>query len=288
MRQPSKKTALITGASRNIGKAISYSLSSEVTDLICCARNQQDLDILVGKLTSRTCTAHAFAIDLTQSRSVFKLIGWMSDRNLSPDILVHNLGGSLGFADPLCSDEEFSKVWRYNVGIGIELNRHIIPKMCERKYGRIVHLSTLSARTYTGNLPYVSAKCALEGYVKTASKHFAKDNVLTMLSYGLVDLEGRFFQLEQSQFIRYMKDHISTHRMVSPEEVAEAVKFLCSNSTNPWWALYYQLTEVGSNMHLELPEYTGFEIVKATDFQKLDELRDQVFGILKKFSNWVR
>ena len=235
MRQPSKKTALITGASRNIGKAISYSLSSEVTDLICCARNQQDLDILVGKLTSRTCTAHAFAIDLTQSHSVLKLIGWMSDRNLSPDILVHNLGGSLGFADPLCSDEEFSKVWRYNVGIGIELNRHIIPQMCERKYGRIVHLSTLSARTYTGNLPYVSAKCALEGYVKTASKHFAKDNVLiNAVAPGLVDLEGRFFsnlkKTEPERFIRYMKDHISTHRMVSPEEVAEAVKFLCSNS----------------------------------------------------------
>ena len=176
--------------------------------------------------------AHALSLDLMESNGVKDLISWLDKKNLAPDIIVHNLGGSLGVKDVLSDQSAFAKVWKFNVGIGVEINRHFIPKMCDKNYGRIVHISTLSAKLHTGNLPYVSAKCALEGYVKNISKKFAKHNVLiNAVAPGLVDLPGRYYTelkvRDPVMLQQYFDDHLPLGRMINPSDVADVVKFLC-------------------------------------------------------------
>lgn len=155
----------------------------------------------------------------------------------SLSIMVHNLGGSAGVIQAMASSEDWKKVWHFNVGIAHELNRMFIPAMVERRWGRIVHLSTLSTRTYTGYAAYVSAKCALDGYVKTVSREVSQHNViLAAVAPGAVLIEGRYFaKLQQenpSGIDDYFKNHLAIRRLGKPEDVAAAVVFLCSDQAS--------------------------------------------------------
>ena len=62
------------------------------------------------------------------------------------DIVIHNVGGALGFKNPLGPIDQWNKVWYFNAGIAIEMNALLIPKMIENNWGRIVHISSISAK----------------------------------------------------------------------------------------------------------------------------------------------
>ena len=147
--------------------------------------------------------------------------------------MVHNLGGSFGLpAFSLVPD--WQKVWYFNVGIGHELNCAFIPSMIEKHWGRIVHLSTLSTRTYTGYPPYVSAKCALDGYVKSMGRQVAKDNVIiSAVAPGAIYSEGRYFAKLQDEnrpeLQTYFDNFLPSRRLGRGDDIAPVVAFLCSD-----------------------------------------------------------
>ena len=89
------------------------------------------------------------ALDLMAEGGVQKLADTIKEiGNL--DIIVHNLGGSLQIQQVFAPTDDWKKVWQFNVGICQDLNRIFVPPMVERRWGRIVHLSTLSTTTYSG------------------------------------------------------------------------------------------------------------------------------------------
>ena len=162
-------------------------------------------------------------------------LGEQIERLGALDIMVHNLGGSAmvfpGLAAPV---EDWKKVWHFNVGVGHELNRMFIPKMADRKWGRVVHLSTLSTYTYNGYAAYVSAKCALDGYVKTVSREVSKDNVIvSAVAPGAIYSEGRHFAKLQKEnpaaLDSYFKEHLPIKRLGRAEDIAPVTAFLCSD-----------------------------------------------------------
>ena len=87
--------------------------------------------------------------------------------------------------------EEFADVWQFNIGIAHEINKELIPNIIKNKWGRIIHVSSLAAKTAKGYVPYVSAKFALEGYVKAMSKLLRTEKKSSLP--GLVELPNRFF-----------------------------------------------------------------------------------------------
>ena len=109
--------------------------------------------------------------------------------------------------------------------------------MIKRQWGRIVHLSTLSATTYQGHAAYVSAKCALEGYVKSVSREVSKDNViLSAVAPGAIYTEGRYFAKIQKEnpalLEEYLRAHLPIKRLGTTEDVGFAVAFLCSEQAS--------------------------------------------------------
>src|SRR5204863_8363218 len=171
------RLALVTGASKGIGKGIARALAHEGARLLLVARSQDKLEEVRKEIATVDASHHCYAIDLMAPGGVAQLIQTITQNHGVPDILVHNLGGSFGIP-ALAPVEDWQKVWYFNVGIGHELNRAFIPEMVKRRWGRIVHLSTLSTSTYNGYAPYVSAKCALDGYVKSVNREVSKDNVI--------------------------------------------------------------------------------------------------------------
>jgi len=229
------RLALVTGSSRGIGKGIARELAREGARVVLVARSADALEAV--RLGLPEPDRHrAFAIDLMEESGVGKLVEEIS--NLGDlDIIVHNLGGSAGVREVFASAEEWKKVWQFNVGIPVEINRLLIPGMVARRRGRIVHLSTLSTTTYQGAAAYVSAKCALEGYLKCVSREVSKDNViLSAVAPGAISLEGRYFaKIEQEKspaMDEYFNQHLPIRRFGKAEDVAAAVAYLCSEQAS--------------------------------------------------------
>ena len=227
------KIALVTGASRNIGRAIAVALAREGARLILVARSADALESLRKEIATPQRPHHCYAIDLMAPGGLAKLVEAITRDHGAPDIMVHNLGGSYSVFQTFASSDDWRNVWQYNLGIGHELNRAFIPAMRKKRWGRIVHLSTLSTKTFNGYAPHVAAKCAVDGYVNAVQREVAGDNVvICAVAPGAILIEGRHFaklQKENPAALQdYFKNHLPAHRLGTPEDVGGVVSFLCS------------------------------------------------------------
>jgi len=230
------RLALVTGASRGIGKAIAIELAREGATVVLVARTAEALEAVRQELPGGAQKHHAIALDLTTEDGPSVLAAKIND--IGPlDIIVHNLGGSHGVFKTFASAADWMKVWHFNVGIGHELNRLLIPAMIDRGWGRIVHLSTLSTYTFNGYAPYVSAKCALDGYVHTVNREVSKHNVIvSAVAPGAIYSEGRHFAKLQKEnpaaLDTYFDQHLPIRRLGQGEDIAPVVALLCSNQAS--------------------------------------------------------
>jgi 3-oxoacyl-[acyl-carrier protein] reductase len=227
------RIALVTGASRNIGLAISKALAAEGARVILIGRTKENLDAAKTDLPGPDGRHLFLQLDLQSKDALPRLRDALIGEFDSPDIVVHNLGGSLGITDPFSCTDRWQEVWQFNVGIAIALNGMLIPPMEANRWGRILHLSTLSTKTFNGNAPYMSAKCALEGYVKSISKIVCKNNVImNLIAPGAISLPGRYFGRLGSENIQllnqYFDNHLPIRRLGTPVEIARIAAFLCS------------------------------------------------------------
>jgi NAD(P)-dependent dehydrogenase (short-subunit alcohol dehydrogenase family) len=227
------KLALVTGASRNLGRGIALALAGEGARLILVARGRESLEELRKKIATPQCQHACYATDLMAPGAVAKLVESIRQDFGAPDIMVHNLGGSYAVTQTFAPADDWKNVWQYNLGIGHELNRAFIPEMVKKHWGRIVHLSTLSTKTGNGYAASVSAKFAVDGYVSTVNREVAKDNVvISAVAPGAIYTEGRHFaklQKENPAALQdYFKNHLPAHRLGTADDVGGVVAFLCS------------------------------------------------------------
>lgn len=230
------RLALVTGSSRGIGRAIALELAKEGARVVLVARSTEPLQAVKHELAGAPERHHAFALDLMTDGGVAHLCEEITKLG-ALDIMVHNLGGSNGVFKTFASSDDWKNVWQFNVGVSHELNRVFIPLMVQRRWGRVVHLSTLSTTTYNGYAAYVSAKCALDGYVKTVNREVSKDNVIvSAVAPGAIWSEGRHFaKLEKEDpaaLQDYFKNHLPINRLGRAEEIASVAAFLCSDQAS--------------------------------------------------------
>ncbi len=228
------RLALVTGASRGIGQALAKELAREGARVILVARSADALEAVRSQMTEPD-RHRAVAVDLMADVGVQKLTDTINQLG-NLDIMVHNLGGSLQIQPVFAPTDDWKKVWQFNVGISQQLNRNLVPPMVERRWGRIVHVSTLSTTTYQGNAAYVSAKCALESYVKSLSREISRHNVIvSAVAPGAISIEGRYFsklQQDPTALDEYFNQHLPIRRLGKPEDVAGVVAFLCSEQAS--------------------------------------------------------
>lgn len=225
-----EKVALITAAGRGLGRSIALSFANEGANVIAVSRGEKSLaelkDTAAGDITP-------LALDLLENGAIATLIDFMAQQRCKPNIVVHNLGGSLGIKDPLVQLSEWERVWRLNVGVSTAINNLCAEHMKSKGWGRIVHISSASAHTLSGNPAYVSAKAALNGYIVPIARELApKGVVVAGVSPGPLYGEGRYYSELQDkaapEWKEFCEHHLPIGRLASPEEIAPAVMFLCS------------------------------------------------------------
>ena len=225
------KTALVTGAGRGLGAGICLSLAREGAIVVACSRTEADLEELADSLDGGG--HHSAAIDLASDTGPKNLLKHLASKNLTPDIIVNNVGGNLDLTEPLVGLADWRRVMRINVEVAIELNEALVPAMRQRQWGRICHISSISALENQGPPSYCAAKAALNAYVRSLGRFVASDNVvLTTVMPGAVLTEGGYWDIasrERPEHVEsYLAERMAIKRFGEVSEISELVTFLCS------------------------------------------------------------
>lgn len=175
------KTALITGASRGIGRAIALGFAAEGARVAVTARTVQDLDSLVEQIQASGREAIAIPADLLDLSAVSGLVGLAEQGLGSLDILVNNAGlGSSSDPKPVIEFDD--RFWDRSLALNLTapylLCKAILPSMLKRKRGRIINIASLASRTpQFHGVAYTASKHGLLGLTRTLALEVAKDGV---------------------------------------------------------------------------------------------------------------
>ena len=175
------KTALITGASRGIGRSIALGFAAQGARVAVTARTEQDLDSLVQEIRASGREAVAIPADLMELSTVPGLVGLAEKELGSLDILVNNAGlGSSSNPKPVIEfDDQF---WNRSLALNLTapylLCKAILPSMLKRKRGRIINIASIASRTpLFHGVAYAASKHGLLGLSRTLALEVARDGV---------------------------------------------------------------------------------------------------------------
>lgn len=228
----SGRRALVTGAGRGLGRAIAQGLAQEGVKVVCVSRTKADIDELIGSIGGTAAGHLGIAMDLVPEGAPAELMGKMAA--FGPlDIVVHNAGGTLDITNPFCSIEDWRKVYRFNFEMAVELNGMIVPGMQQRKWGRVCHISSISAMENHGPVTYCAMKAALTAYTRSMGGVVAPDGVVvSAILPGAVFTEGGYWDQtlrERPEHVRkYLTERQRIGRFGRPEEIANFVVYICS------------------------------------------------------------
>ena len=232
----SGKTALVTGGGRGLGAAIAKSLARERVRILLVSRGAESLEKTLSELPGDL--EHAgISVDLSQPSALGLVVEWVDGLGAEIDVIINNVGGTLDVNEPLASWSQFQRVLDLNLGVAVEVNRLFIPGMRERGWGRICHVSSISALENQGPPSYCAAKAGLNAYIRSVGRYVAPDNViLTGIMPGAVFTEGGYWDIalrERPEHVqRYLSDRMAIGRFGTEGEIAEATTFLVSEQAS--------------------------------------------------------
>ncbi len=229
------KVALITGASRGIGRAIALTLAAEGCRVAIGARGSEALEAVAEEVRAAGGEALAVPGDLTLPGSAERFVARTAETFGALDIVVNNLGGSAPANKPFMETEP--KDWRGVVGLNlypaVETTRLAVPHMRRGGGGSVVMISSIYGRESGGFTGYNAVKSALNSLAKSLSRELAPDNVrVNAIAPGSILFPGgsweRRRQADPEGMAEFVKRDIPAGRFGEPEEVANVVAFVCS------------------------------------------------------------
>lgn len=224
------RLALISGASRGIGEAIARTLLERGIHCVVVARSEQRLKKLQNEYP-HSCVV--YACDLLAHKAVSKLLDFLHTHSLSPQILIHALGGhSTKDAQPLTQEALIESI-QLNLGVSVALNSAFLPIMKEQRDGHIIHISSDSVLDGYSPPGYVSAKASIGAYVKSTARFYARNEIcIQSVIPGIISFEGSAWDKKSrthpEQFA-LRKAHLARGEFGTPREVAEFVAHLCEH-----------------------------------------------------------
>lgn len=227
------KRVLVTAASQGLGRAAALAFAQEGCRVSVISRNQEKLTSLLAEMGGPDQGHAVVTADLMQPGEPERALGLLMKAEPF-DIVIHNIGGTLALKDPLSSSAKWAEVWRFNVGVAIEINNLVIPPMVERGWGRIIHISSISAQSVRGSTPYAASKAFLNAYVTGVGRSFApKGLVLSAIMPGAFEAEGGHWgnirQNNPAMMEDFLRHHHAIGRLGTPEEITPFLLFMASS-----------------------------------------------------------
>ena len=162
------RVALVTGSSKGLGKAIALGFAEAGADLVLSARTGEALEATRQEIAEKTSRkVYAKVSDLSKPGEPQRLAEWSREQLGPIDILINNAGSNEPQSLIQTTDESWERIIRLNLTSCMQLARAVAPGMIERKWGRIIHLSSVMAvASNPGRGAYSATKAALIGMAR--------------------------------------------------------------------------------------------------------------------------
>ncbi len=245
------KLVLIVGASKGIGKGIVMGFAEEHCRIVAIARSEDLLKEVEEEAIERGAASFSYVVCDIMECDTADFSKKLLDKYGVFDVVVHNVGGSLISRDHLAGAKDWNYALKFNAVAAIDMNSVLIPPMVERGWGRVIHISSISAMMLRGNPLYASAKAFLNAYVTTVGRQLAPTGVvMCSVMPGAVAFEGSYWD----NFVKeghprvddFLRHHQAANRFGTPEEIANTVVFMASEKSS-----FMQATNIpvdGANM----------------------------------------
>jgi len=216
----------VTGASRGIGKGIAEALVKANYLVAAGYNSNQILDDRNGDSSTSFVPVH---IDVSNEQSVKKAIKLVEEHFGRIDLLINNAG--IAQIKPFLelSDEDWQEMLSINLLGAVRCTRHVLPGMLERKWGRIVNISSIGGQ-WGGmyQVHYAAAKAGLINFTKSMAKLYSGMGVTTnAIAPGLIETEMIAAEMKEKSATGRI-DGIPMARLGTVDEVSAAVLYLCS------------------------------------------------------------
>jgi len=234
------KVALVAGASRGLGRAVADALAAEGASLIICAREPQTLAETAAAIADNT-GAHVLAVptDVTDAAQLKQLVDTGTERFGRIDILVTNAGGPPAGTFDQLTQAQWEEATRLTFYSAVELARAVLPGMKERRWGRILNITSIAVKQPIENLILSnSLRAAVTGFARTLANEVATFGITVnniMPGYTATErLEHLAIVLAEKQGIstkdvrEQWAQEIPMRRLGEPPELGALAAFLAS------------------------------------------------------------
>lgn len=233
------RVAMVAAASKGLGRAVAEALGREGCRLSICSRSTDNLDEARHTIEGAGGEVLAVACDVSNPADLERWVEATTATFGKVDILVTNTGGPPAARFMQLTEEQWRSGVESTLMNVVRLSRLVIPDMQSRKWGRIVNITSLVAKQPLELLTISSTlRAGLSGLTKTLSDQVAKDNILVnavLPGHILTDRQVHLNEIRSKEqgisvedYAKKVEESIPMARFGRPEEIGDAVTFLCS------------------------------------------------------------
>jgi 3-oxoacyl-[acyl-carrier protein] reductase len=224
-----KKLAIVTGASRGIGRAIAEKLVADGFFVIGTATSDAGAEAISAYLADN---GKGFKLNVADAADIENFIKVTGDDYGTPAVLVNNAGITRDNLLMRMKDEEWDDIINTNLTSIFRMSKAVLRGMMKARYGRIINISSVVGATgNAGQTNYAAAKAGMVGFAKSMAKEVGSRGVtVNTVAPGFIDTD---MTKELSEDIKNtLLGAIAVGRLGKPEEIAHAVSFLASEQAS--------------------------------------------------------
>jgi len=224
----SSQIAVVTGASRGIGRAIAFRLAAAGHFVIGTATTEASAEAIGKALAEAGLKGAGRTLDVADGAAVESFIKAVTDEFGAPAILVNNAGITRDNLLMRMRDDDWDAIIQTNLTSVYRLSKAVLRGMTKARFGRIVNItSVVGATGNAGQANYAAAKAGIIGFTKSLAKELGSRNVtVNAVAPGFIDTDMTRSLPEGQK--KALLGQIPLGRLGQPEEIAGAVAFLCS------------------------------------------------------------